>query len=97
VAGFTDEHNALRAVKSAYGELPQSQRSDLRDLWRARLETLWTQVLRDAGEQRPGAITAAVRVATAAVALDGLAEPVSLDVNVSTLAALDQEMRAFGL
>ena len=39
-------------------------------------------VVQDMTEQRPGAVTAAVRVAGAAIALDGLAEPTRVDMHV---------------
>jgi hypothetical protein len=49
-----------------------------------RLEALWRQSVKDVTEQRPGAVTAAVRVSWAAIALDGLADQVRVDVTVST-------------
>ena len=54
---------------------------------------MWRQVQKDMTEQRPGAVTAAVRVAGAAIALDGLAEPVQVDMTVTeTFAALTAEL-----
>ena len=74
VAGFSDDAHAIRAVRQMYGELPSWDREETRALWRDRLEWLWRQTLTDAAEQRAGAVTAGVRVATAAAALDGLSE-----------------------
>jgi len=82
VSGYTSGQNAYRAVLRRRGELPVSQRDDLRDIWRQRLEALWRQAALDAMSNRPGAITAAVRVAGTAIQLDGLAEPVRLDFRV---------------
>jgi hypothetical protein len=83
LAGFSDPDNCARAVRRAYGKLPRVEWQELRDLWRDRLEVMWRQAQTDMTEQRPGAVTAAVRVATAAAALDGLNEPSRLDVAVS--------------
>lgn len=75
VAGYSDGSNCRRAVANVYGQLPKVDREDLRRLWRERLERLWRQAVQDASEQRPGAITAAVRIEQAAARLDGLDEP----------------------
>lgn len=75
VAGYSDASNAVRAVRGVYGELPKVERDDLRHLWRTRLEKVWRQAYADVLERRSGAVTAAVRVAGAAAALDGLDEP----------------------
>jgi hypothetical protein len=64
--------------------LPIAEREELRDIWRQRLENLWQQAALDAQAGRPGAVTAAVRVAGAALQLDGLAEPVRVDMRVET-------------
>jgi hypothetical protein len=97
VAGFTDEHNASRAVSSVFGELPKQDRTELRRLWRDRLETMWRQVQIDMHEQRHGAVTAAVRIAQVAAALDGLNEPTRVDIEVQALDALSAELAAYGL
>jgi arginase family enzyme len=59
------------------------ERDELRNLWRDRLEAAWRQVMVDMTEQRPGATTAAVRIATAATNLDGLNAPLMVDVRVT--------------
>lgn len=97
VAGFTDGHNAFRAVKSVYGAAPDVSREDLRALWRARLEVMWRQAQVDMREQRPGAVVGAVRVAGVAVTLDGLAEPVKVDVALDTFTSLSEQFAAEGL
>jgi hypothetical protein len=93
VAGFADDATAVHAVRNAYGRLPEPDRTELRRLWRDRLETLWKESLRDVTERRGGAVTASVRVAGLAVALDGLAAPLQVDVEVTqTFAALTAEL-----
>lgn len=72
IGGYSTASNARTAVRSLRGELPVLDREHARDLWRERIEVLWQQALRDVAAQRPGAITAAVRVVTAATQLDGL-------------------------
>src|SRR5688572_7746070 len=76
MAGYATPESAIKGVQSAFGELPPLQAADLRNLWRDRLEVLWRQTLTDIAEQRPGAVTAGVRVAQAAALLDGLNAPV---------------------
>lgn len=83
IAGYTDAANCCRAVRQVYDDLPTEQREDMRVLWRERYERLWRQAYADALERRPGAVTAAVRVAQAAVALDGLAAPVAIEMTPS--------------
>lgn len=80
--GYHNASNAMRAVKSRCGTVPQPERVELRDLWRARLERLWLQTVKDCHEQRAGAVTAAVRVAQAAAILDGLNAPTQIDARV---------------
>lgn len=84
IAGYTDENNCARAVKRVYGKLPTPEREDLRRLWRDRLEVTWRQAITDLLEQRPGAITHAVRVQTAAARLDGLDEPSRVELYTPT-------------
>ena len=83
IAGYSDAANACRAVRRLYDTLPDEQREDMRNLWRERYERLFRQAYADVLERRPGAIVAAVRVAQAAVALDGLAAPIEIEVNPS--------------
>lgn len=81
--GYSDAANCIRAVRSVYGQLPEPSRAERRDLWRERLERLWLHGLQDVTEDRPGAVTACVRIAQAAMALDGLNEPVKIDATVT--------------
>lgn len=98
VAGFADDTTAVHAVRNAYGKLPRLDREELRNLWRERLEVTWRQTVKDMTEQRAGATTASVRVAGLAMMLDGLAEPVRVDVAVTdTFAALTAELAASDL
>lgn len=83
IAGYKDRDSCNRQVKRVYGQLPPVDRNELRNLWRDRLEVMWRQSQLDMREQRAGAVTAAVRVTTAAAALDGLADPVKVDVQTS--------------
>ena len=94
IAGYANGENAIRAVRQVYGTLPAIERAELRQLWRDRLELAWRQSARDVAEQRLGAITAAVRVASAACALDGLNEPARVDVLAvtTTLESLTKEL-----
>lgn len=98
MSGYSDAQAAIKAVRTFYGTVPREEREELRRLWRDRLEVAWRQVQRDMADQRSGAVTASVRVATAAVALDGLAEPVRVDMTISdTFMALTRELEAEGL
>lgn len=93
-AGYADASNAARAVRHRYGTLPEPERTELRKLWRERLETLWLQSTADVAQQRTGAVTAAVRVAQAAAALDGLNAPTRVETHVTeTFAGLLVELR----
>lgn len=83
VAGFSSGRVALDACRNVFGELPQIDREELRRLWRDRLERSWRQCCLDMGQQVPGATTASVRIATAAIALDGLAEATKIDLEVT--------------
>lgn len=82
-SGYTDEANCRRAVTSRFGRLPEPERVELRALWRDRIERLWRQSVLDVAAQRPGAVTAAVRVTQAACALDGLTEPTRIETRVT--------------
>lgn len=98
VAGYANGDIAATAVKRVYGKVPPLEREALRTLWRERLELAWRQAVVDMTEQRPGAITAAVRIASAAAALDGLNAPTQVDVTVlQTLEALQTELVAHDL
>lgn len=89
-AGYSDTSNAIRAVRSVYGTLPEVERDEVRRLWRDRLELLWQQVVQDVHGRVPGATTAAVRVADRAAKLDGLDEPSRLSITPS-----DGELQQF--
>jgi hypothetical protein len=75
VAGYGTASAAYHAVLRQRGTLPEPMLSDLREVWRERLESLWSQAWQDVRERRSGAVTHAVRVAGAAMQLDGLAAP----------------------
>jgi hypothetical protein len=95
VAGYSDANAAMKGVRTAYGQTPRVDREALRNLWRERLEWAWRQVVTDMTDRRPGAVTAAVRVAGMAVALDGLAEPVRVDMAITdTFDRLTAELAA---
>lgn len=83
LAGFSSPEHAISAVKNVFGQTPVIDRDALRVLWRDRLERAWRQVCADMAERVPGATTAAVRIATCAMQLDGLAEPNKVDVTVN--------------
>lgn len=80
IGGYSDIPHAIRAVRSYYGELPKLDRTELRGIWRERLEQIWRQLTEDMRDRVPGSTTSAVRVVTAAAALDGLNEPTRVDV-----------------
>lgn len=82
VAGYSSRSNAQRAVKRVFGRLPAIEIEEMKHLWRERLEVIWRQAMLDLKEQRPGAVTAAVRVEQAAAQLDGLDAPSRLRVGV---------------
>jgi len=73
--GYYDAATCYRAVKRYFGEVPQHDRAEARELWRARYEHLWRMALEDVTKRRPGAVRAAVAVAQRAAALDGLDAP----------------------
>ena len=83
VAGFSSGEHAINAVRSVFGSLPALDQDELRRLWRDRLERSWRQCCADMVDRVPGSVTASVRVATAAIALDGLAAPEQVDVRVT--------------
>jgi hypothetical protein len=82
-AGYGTPEGAIGAVKRYCGELPRFDRQHLRDLWRERLEELWSLALDDAREHRPGAVVAGVRVGQLAAQLDGLSEAQKVDLEVT--------------
>jgi len=96
-AGYADDTAAMKAVRTAFGTVPRVERDELRRLWRDRLESLWRQALLDASEQRAGAVTAGVRVVTAAASLDGLNEPVRTTVDVAIFERIEMELVELGL
>lgn len=80
IAGYSDPSNAVRAVRSIYGQLPTIERDEQRRLWRDRLEVVYRQVVRDVHDRIPGASTAFVRIADRAAKLDGLDAPTRLSL-----------------
>jgi hypothetical protein len=98
VSGYGSGEAAQKAVSTVRGATPRVSRDVLREVWRDRLEMAWRQVAQDMSQQRPGAVTAAVRIATAAMHLDGLAEPVRVDVSVQeTFERIERELGVHGL
>ncbi|MCR1784110.1 hypothetical protein KVF89_16340 [Nocardioides carbamazepini] len=89
--GYSDRSNVIRLVREVFEELPEPDRTELRSLWRDRLERVWRQGMIDAHQQRPGAITALVRIAEAAMRLDGLNAPAEVVVHAPT----EQELEAW--
>lgn len=83
MAGFSDPAHAMESVRNAFGGPPVIDREAARHLWRERLERTWRQVLSDMSARVPGSTTAAVRITTAAIALDALAAPVTVDLRVT--------------
>jgi hypothetical protein len=63
VAGYANASAAYHAVLRQRGTMPEPTLSDLRAVWRERLESLWSQAWQDVRDRRSGAITHAVRVA----------------------------------
>lgn len=80
VAGYADAATACRGVKNYFGTLPAVERDDLRDLWRQRMELLWTYAARDAEIGKPGALRAGTAIAQRAAAMDGLDAPTQVTV-----------------
>ena len=70
----TDKYgaNAARAVRRVLGSVPSIDVEMRKMLWRDRLELLWRESWSDVQQDRPGAVSAAVRVAQRAALLDGL-------------------------
>lgn len=91
--GYANGPNALRAVKNYVGTLPQPETTELRSMWRERLETLWPIALADAKASKPGAMRAAVAVAQRAAQLDGLDQPTRVEVSADA-GELDAMVRA---
>jgi len=79
-AGYSSDSVAQDGVRNVFGGPPIIDREALRHLWRERLERAWRQCVSDMTERVPGATTASVRIATAAMTLDGLSEPTRVDV-----------------
>lgn len=97
VVGYSTAEGALSAVRSAYGSLPQIDRDVLRAIWRDRLESLWSSTVSDVADRVPGAVTAGVRVVTAAAALDGLNAPTEVNVGFTNyLTDFEKELRDAG-
>jgi hypothetical protein len=91
--GYANAPNALRAVRNYVGTLPQPETTELRSMWRERLETLWPIALEDAKASKPGAMRAAVAVAQRAAQLDGLDQPTRVEVSADA-GELDAMVRA---
>lgn len=85
LAGYADAATACRGVKNYLGALPVVERDDLRDLWRQRMELLWSYAARDAETGRPGALRAGTAIAQRAAAMDGLDAPTN--INLTTVDA----------
>lgn len=94
LGGYSSAEHAIDACRRLFGAVPQIDRDELRRLWRDRLEATWAQVVSDMADRIPGATTSAVRIVTAAMQLDGLAEPVKVAVEVDTV--LNGLMRELG-
>ena len=86
--GYSDPANVVRAVREYYGQLPQPDREELRELARARGEVLFEQALVDVLQQRPGAVRAAVAVLQRQAQLDALDRPSKIEISVT-----DADMR----
>ena len=74
---------AHRAVSRYFGRVPQPDREMLRGVARARGEHLWRRALGEVErtEGAPAAVRAAVDVLRRHAALDGLDDPVRIDIN----------------
>lgn len=83
IAGFANKSNAMRSVRKHYGGLPEPETTELRNLWRARLDWLYTRNAGDVADGKPGAVVAGVRLAEAAMKLDGLAAPAQVEIGVT--------------
>lgn len=97
VAGYADAATACRGVKNYFGQLPVVERDDLRDVWRARMELLWTYAARDAKKGKPGALRAGTAIAQRAAAMDGLDEPTSIAVSASDRQDMDEMVRTLAV
>lgn len=78
--GYANPSNAHRAVMRFAGTIPDPKPDTLRELWRARMELLWTHAQRDAETGRPGALRAGVAIADRASKLDGLDAPTRVSI-----------------
>lgn len=81
--GYANPSNAHRAVMRFAGTIPDPKPDTLRDLWRARMEHLWSLAARDADAGRPGALRAGVAIADRASKFDGLDAPQRFEVTPS--------------
>lgn len=73
--GYSHPNSAGRAVREYLGHLPQPDREEARQVWRARIELLWEEAMEDVHTRRPGAVRAAAALAQRAAQLDGLDQP----------------------
>lgn len=78
--GYANPSNAHRAVMRFAGTIPDPKPDTLREMWRARMERLWTLAHRDAENGRPGALRAGVAIADRASRLDGLDAPTRFEL-----------------
>lgn len=81
--GYANPQNAMRAVRNYVGKLPEPSRSDLRSMWRERLEFLWPLAARDVEAGKSGAVRSAVALAQRAAQLDGLDAPQRVQIDAS--------------
>lgn len=79
--GYANPSNAHRAVMRFAGTIPDPKPDTLREMWRARMERLWSLAHRDAEAGRPGALRAGVAIADRASRLDGLDAPTRYEVS----------------
>lgn len=84
--GYASPQGAHRAVSRFAVTLPDPKPDELREMWRARMEKLWTFAVRDAEAGRPGALRAGVAIADRAGKLDGLDAPVRFEVTPDEMA-----------
>lgn len=79
--GYRHATHCRRAVMNHLGQLPQPDREASREVWRRRVEALWSEAYRDVLDRRPGAVRAAAAVSQRAAALDGLDAPTHLQLH----------------
>lgn len=80
LCGFASATIACRAVRRYFGKLPVLDHEELRDLWRARHETLWRQSQSAIADGETAALRAGVAIARSAAQLDGLDRPTRVEM-----------------